>query len=115
MFEVASSTAHAPMTDTQGSELSLDARARVPSNVVYRDFVNETVVLNLNTGTYHGLNPTAGRMLQAVEAADRLHEAAAKLVDEFGWELAVVERDLLELCRTLVDSGLLELMEHDRA
>lgn len=34
----------------------LDSQARVPRHVVYRDFVNETVVLNLETGTYHGLN-----------------------------------------------------------
>src|SRR5665213_2894151 len=90
-------------------DLSLDVRGRVPNNVVYRDFVNETVILNLNTGTYHGLNPTAGRMLQAVERSDTLREAAAKLATEYGWDLPRVETDLAGLCQTLANSGLLEI------
>jgi Coenzyme PQQ synthesis protein D (PqqD) len=90
-------------------DAALDARGRVPANVVYRDFVNETVALNLNTGTYHGLNPTAGRMLQAVERADTLREAAARLAEDNGWDLPTVETDLVELCRTLAESGLIEL------
>ena len=95
-------------------DASLDARGRVPANVVYRDFVNETVALNLKTGTYHGLNPTAGRMLQAVERADTLREAAARLAEENGWDLPTVQTDLVELCRTLAESGLIEL-ENGRA
>ena len=84
-------------------------RGRVPNNVVYRDFVNETVVLNLNTGTYHGLNPTAGRMLQAVERSDTLREAAAQLAADYGWDLPSVETDLVDLCQALADRGLLEI------
>ena len=87
----------------------LNMRGRVPQHVVYRDFVNETVVLNLQTGTYHGLNPTAGRMLVAVENARDLREAAAQVASDYGWDLETVERDLGELCQTLAASGLLEL------
>ena len=47
----------------------LSARPAVPDHVVYREFVNETVVLNLETGTYHGLNPSGGRMLEALGSA----------------------------------------------
>ena len=44
--------------------LPLDAHASVPQHVVYRRFAAETVVLNLETGTYHGLNATGARMLE---------------------------------------------------
>ena len=109
MVEIRSAMARAAaMTEIDG-QVSLGTRARVPNNVVYRDFVNETVVLNLNTGTYHGLNPTAGRMLQAVERADTLREAAARLAADNAWELPTVEIDLVDLCQTLADSGLLEI------
>lgn len=81
----------------------------MPQDVVYRDFVNETVMLNLSTGTYHGLNPTAGRMLQAVDRTDTLREAAAQLAAEHGWDLPTVEADLIGLCNTLAESGLLEI------
>jgi hypothetical protein len=99
------------MKEINDQGIRLEANVRVPGNVVYRDFVNETVVLNLNTGTYHGLNPTAGRMLQAVERADTLREAAAQLATDYAWDLPTVERDLLDLCQTLADGGLLELVE----
>ena len=59
---------------------TLDAATiRVPHHVVYRDFVSETVVLNLQTGCYHGLNPTAGRMLTVLDQVGSLQEAAALL------------------------------------
>jgi hypothetical protein len=42
----------------------LSASLRLPQHVVHRSFVAETVVLNLQTGKYHGLNPVGGRMLE---------------------------------------------------
>ena len=37
----------------------LDSRVVVPENVVLRAFEAQTLLLNLDTGTYHGLNDTA--------------------------------------------------------
>ena len=37
---------------------------RVPDHVVYRDFAEQTVALNLHTGRYHGLNETSAEMLE---------------------------------------------------
>lgn len=90
-------------------EWVLGALARVPTHVVYRDFVNETVVLNLATGTYHGLNRVAGLMLAALDSASSVHEAAARLAEENGWDSDRVLRDMTELCRKLLDVGLIEL------
>ena len=47
----------------------LDRAFRLPDHVVYRSFALETVVVNLERGVYHGLNPTAGRMLESLEQA----------------------------------------------
>jgi hypothetical protein len=57
-------------------ETRLASRPRVPEHVVYRTFVNETVVLNLETGAYHGLNPVGGRMLAALDGADSVAHAS---------------------------------------
>ncbi len=82
---------------------------RVPQHVVYRSFPSETVVLNLNTGTYHGLNATAGRMLDTLQTAPSLHDAAVALAEEYGQPQTVVEHDMCELCRLLADRGLIEI------
>jgi len=85
------------------------ARARVPAHVVYRSFPGETVLLNLTTGTYHGLNATAGRMLEELERASSIGEAAARVAIEFAESPVLVERDLRALCGELLERGLLSV------
>ena len=51
---------------------------RVPEHVVYRDFAEQTVVLNLRTGRYHGLNETVvADARRAARRADRGGRRAA--------------------------------------
>jgi hypothetical protein len=90
----------------------LGARLRVPDHVVYREFPEETIVLNLDSGMYHGLNPTASRMLEVVQQRDSVGAAVDDLAKEFEQPREVIERDLLGLCRTLEERGLIE--RHDR-
>jgi hypothetical protein len=81
---------------------------RVPEHVVYRKFAEETVALNLQTGRYHGLNPTAAAMVDALCDEPTVAAAAERLAPE--WEVApdVLLADLLELCEGLESRGLIE-------
>jgi Coenzyme PQQ synthesis protein D (PqqD) len=88
-----------------------EARARVPAHVVHRSLAHETVVLNLKTGRYHGLNPTAGRMLSELERGDPLHEVAARLATVYDVPVEELESDLHELCLDLVERDLIELLD----
>jgi hypothetical protein len=96
-----------PDTVTSTSAL-LASKVKVPQHVVYRSFPAETVVLNLETGKYHGLNATAGRMLEALERAACVRDAAAALAADYEQDRSVVERDLCELCQSLLVRGLIE-------
>jgi hypothetical protein len=91
----------------------LEARARLPQHVVHRSFVSETVVLNLRTGKYHGLNPTAGKMLEALEAAPTVADAVPVLAGEYGLEQEQIQRDLLALTRGLLERGLIMTADDD--
>jgi hypothetical protein len=82
---------------------------KVPQHVVYRSFPSETVVLNLHTGKYHGLNLSAGRMLEALDGGGPLRDVARALAAGYRQPPAVVERDLCELCRLLLDRDLIEI------
>ena len=86
----------------------LDAIYSVPADVVYRSFAHETVVLNLKTGQYHGLNATAGVMLQELERGDMARAAAVRIAERFERPLAEIEEDLGGLCRDLLERGLIE-------
>src|SRR2546423_11668269 len=87
----------------------LRLRVGVPHHVVFRDFVSETVLLNINTGQYHGLNPTAGRMLTVLDTVASVEEAAKQLAREFEQPLDRIEEDLSELCEGLLERNLLEI------
>jgi len=86
----------------------LDAKVKVPQSVVFRSFPSETVMLNLTTGTYHGLNPTAGRMLEAMSESASVREAVATVATEYDCPAETIEADVCELCQTLLDRGLIE-------
>lgn len=87
----------------------LAARVRIPDQVVYRSFPEEMVVLHLTTGRYHGLNPTAARMLETLERSDNVAGALAELTVEYSAPADEIERDLRELCAALLDRQLIEL------
>jgi hypothetical protein len=96
--------------DTVPGTTSLQtAKIKVPQHVVYRSFPSETVVLNLETGKYHGLNATAGSMLDALERAASVRDAAAVVAADYGQPQAAVEEDMCELCSVLLARGLIEL------
>lgn len=88
----------------------LECTVRLPQHVVYRVFPAETVVLDLDSGKYHGLNPVGGRMIEALEQTEVVREAVDRLTAEFpGVDPAEIERDLVEFCTDLAERGLLEL------
>jgi hypothetical protein len=92
----------------QTKDSLLEAKVKMPQSVVFRSFPTETVVLNLKTGKYHGLNPTAGKMLQALTEADSVRAAAAAVAAEYDAPAETVEIDICDLCQNLLDRGLVE-------
>src|SRR3954452_21775207 len=88
-----------------------ELRVGVPRHVVYRDFVSETVLLNIETGQYQGLNPTAGRMLQVLDEGGSVGTGIERLAAEFGQPLERIEQDLTGLCEGLLRRGLLEVRD----
>jgi hypothetical protein len=87
----------------------LSGTVTVPQHVVYRSFPSETVVLNLETGKYHGLNATAGRMLEILEQAATVQDAVVALASGYDQPESVVQLDLCELCNALLERGLIKI------
>lgn len=95
---------------TSDSEPQLPTGAVVvPEHVVRRSFESETVLLNLETGQYHGLNATAGAMLDALERTADAQLAATELATELDVAPGQITADLAELCDALARRGLIEI------
>lgn len=90
------------------SKIRPAVRIQVPAHVAWRAFPAETVLLNLQTGQYHGLNPTGGRMFEVIGECGDSELAAARLAGEFDQPLRTIAEDLDELCTGLISRGLLE-------
>jgi coenzyme PQQ synthesis protein D (PqqD) len=89
----------------------LDVAVHVPEHVIFRSFAEETVALNLQTGTFHGLNTTAGRMVELVARARRARDAVGQLAEEYGVPDERIADDLEDLLRLLVDRRLIKIDE----
>jgi hypothetical protein len=87
----------------------LGAHVRVHEHVVYRNFVHETVVLDLSTGEYYGIDPTGGRILDLLARDATLGAAAQALAEQCGRPLAEVEHDVCAVCEELRERGLIEV------
>ena len=93
--------------------VSPDSVVAVPEHIVYRAFAAETVVLNLQTGRYHGLNPTGGRMLATLDGVGRISAAAQELASQYDQSAEALEQDLCNFCDELLSRGLIELKGGD--
>ena len=100
--------------DPKGRASLLSASMALPQHVAQRAFATETVILNLRTGMYHGLNPTGARMLDAMERSPTIGDAAADLAVEYGIGQHEIEDDLCDFCSQLLERGLLELNDGGR-
>jgi hypothetical protein len=87
----------------------LDAAVSVPGHVIFREFASETVALNILSGQFHGLNPTAGRMVELVGRAAHARDAIEPLAAEYGIAADQIERDLVALLQQLAERELIEL------
>jgi hypothetical protein len=86
---------------------SLDTSAVIPADVVFRELDGEAVILNLDTGTYFGLDRVGTRMWQLIEQHSSLKKVLAALVDEFDAPADHLERDLLAFAALLMAKGLI--------
>ena len=93
--------------------VSLTDRAAVPAHVLVRILDRESVLLNLDTEQYFGLDETGTRMWQLVTASPNIEAAYQELLAEFDVEPEMLRSNLMELLTRLVDNGLLQVIPAD--
>ncbi|HLK05001.1 MAG TPA: PqqD family protein [Candidatus Acidoferrum sp.] len=93
--------------------VSLADRVIVPQHVLVRFMDRESVLLNLETERYFGLDETGTRMWQVVTVAPSLEEAIRQLEEEYDAQPEILRTNLTELLGRLVENGLLSLQPAD--
>ena len=86
--------------------MKLTDAIRLSDEVVTREIGAETMLLDLASGTYFGLNPVGGRFWQLIEAGKSPLEARDALLQEYEVGADDLERDLETLLADLAANGL---------
>lgn len=84
-----------------------DLRFEVPAQVMARNVGEETVILDLASGTYFGLDAVGARFWQLAEQGRGLAEMCDQLMSEYQVDRASLEADLVQLSKELMERGLL--------
>ena len=92
--------------------LPFDARVVVPEQVLFQELEGESVLLNLDTETYFGLDDVGTRMWEALTGSDAIESAYNSLLTMYDVSPEELRQDLTELVEQLLDKGLLSL-EHE--
>jgi Coenzyme PQQ synthesis protein D (PqqD) len=86
--------------------LTLDATVAPAGDAVFRELDGQSVLLNLATGMYYGLDPVGTHVWQLAAENGSLGWIHERLVAEYDADPGTLERDLLTLADALVDKGL---------
>ena len=81
----------------------------VSPQVVAREVGNETVILDLESGTYFGLDAVGARMWQLIEEGKSLAAVCDTMAQEYDVSREILERDALALAHDLVEKKLVSI------
>jgi len=93
--------------------VELNMRAVVPAHVLIRRLDGESVLLNLESERYFGLDATGTRMWELVTSQPCIALALEKLREEYEVEPDVLRSHLTQLMSGLVENGLLQVLPAD--
>ncbi len=87
--------------------MNLTDKVSIPAQVMARDVGTETVILNLESGIYFGLDPVGARIWQLMGEGKTLAEVCDAMLTEYAVERSDLERDVLDLAGKLAAQGLI--------
>jgi Coenzyme PQQ synthesis protein D (PqqD). len=93
------------------STISFSDRVRVPDDVLISNLQEESVILNLNSERYFGLDNVGTRMLSVLSASNSIEAAYEVLKGEYDVDAQVLRQDLASLIENLLQQGLVTI-EH---
>lgn len=91
------------------SSISFSDRVRVPDEVLISNLQDESVILNLNSERYFGLDDVGTRMLTVLNNSDSIEAAYESLAAEYNVDRQVLRDDLRALVESLLQQGLVTI------
>ena len=89
--------------------MNLSSVVHQMANSVSCDIEEQTVLLNVEAGKYHGFNEVASKIWQLIESPVTINQICDQLIDEFDVSKERCESEVLGFLKQLNDAGLITL------
>ena len=90
-------------------QISFSDRVQVPEGVLISKLQDESVILNLDSERYFGLDNVGTRILTVLTSSDSIQSAYESLLAEYDVDHTVLRQDLLALIENLLQQGLVQV------
>ena len=91
--------------------VTFNQRVKLPDDVLISDLEGESVILNLKSERYYGLDNVGTRFLTLLSTSESIEQAFEALLAEFDVEADTLRLDLTNLLVDLREQGLVEICE----
>lgn len=88
--------------------MDLSNKFAIKPNVMARQLGEETIILDLESGTYFGLDPVGARIWQLMNEGKSLAEICDVMLDEYEVSREKLERDASALVQDLAARNLID-------
>ncbi len=89
--------------------MTLDYALDITPNVIARQVGDEIVLLDLDNGTYFGLDPIGARIWELISQGRTLAAVCEVILDEYDVTREIIEQDLLKLVADLAAQRLVKV------
>ena len=97
------------MLECPAMSISFSDRVKVPDDALISRLQEESVILNLDSERYYGLDDVGTRILSVLSTSESIEAAYETLAREYDVDPQILRQDLLELVQSLVDQGLIQI------
>jgi hypothetical protein len=87
----------------------MNQKIEIASAVVAREIGGEMMLMDLDSGTYFGLNAIGGRIWRALENGEPIEDLCAQLAQEFDVRPDTLHKDVDELLARLQEQKLISV------
>ena len=81
----------------------------MPDDVLISNLQEESVILNLHSERYYGLDDVGTRFPSVLTTSDSIEAAYEKLIQEYDVDEEVLRKDLLTLVENLLAQGIVQI------
>jgi coenzyme PQQ synthesis protein D (PqqD) len=91
-------------------QISFSDRVKIPDDVLISRLQEESVILDLDSERYYGLDDVGTRVLSVLTNSDSIEAAYELLLEEYEVDSTVLRQDLLALIESLAEQGIVEVL-----